>query len=60
MIKAYLINGKTYAFKEGTQPAGAVEFKPKTTKVVEEKAAEKPANKAAKPAANKKKKAATK
>lgn len=37
MLKLYRINGMTYQFHEGKQPAGAVEVK-----------ADKPANKAAK------------
>lgn len=42
MLKTYRINGLTFQFEEGKQPAGAVEAKPK-----EEKQA-KPADKARK------------
>lgn len=48
MMKEYVIDGKHYLYKEGEQPAGAVEFTKKVTepKVVESKAVEQPKNKA--------------
>lgn len=42
MLKKYIVNGKKYLYKEGEQPAGAVEAKKEE---VQDKA-KKPANKA--------------
>lgn len=47
MLKIYVVNGRTYQFEEGEQPAGAVELKAEKPS---DKAAAKPANKQAKPA----------
>lgn len=55
MLKQYIINGKQYQYKEGEQPAGAVELKA----VKPSEKAAKPANKAVKPA-NKSRKAVRK
>ena len=46
MLRIYLVNGKTYQYNEGEQPAGAVEVKPPEEKKAEtENKAVKPANK---------------
>ena len=74
MLKYYIIRGKQYQYEEGSQPAGAVEFKkvkPSKKAVAQEPAetpepaetlekAEMPANKAAPKPANKRRKAGSK
>ena len=68
MLKYYIIKGKQYQYEEGSQPAGAVEFKKVkpsekavTTKPAETlEKAETPANKAAPKPANKRRKAGSK
>lgn len=56
MLKNYIVNGLQFQFKEGDQPAGAVEVK----KLKQPEKAEEPETKEAPKPANKSRKAETK
>lgn len=48
-LKIYVVNGATFQYEEGNEPAGAVEYVPEPVRVPAAKSVGRPANKQAGP-----------